>query len=390
MPWATDICNLTVRAYLYYDWCALINDSAATGLREGLYGTGPFIVEDPQHLLTELYNGSDVDYSKGRVVKIIVPKVEIETSSPVAENSPQTFKGGTTDFGDPCAQTDAGQALVVFYKDAENPDYSIKNFDVNLKVKITPDGSLPPSSFYAYWSKVSGPNSGSLNANVGNTVKFQNLMEGGLYMFECNLVGLGLPTSGANVLLPLGGPDVTAYFLSEAQRYDAWMSALRERLFDASASEYARGVLVLAYFAKTIANMNHKYGIYESGDSPCKRYCDGTVTISGHVFGKDHIGNFLYAYMSARIELNLRQTRWCADFIDILHRKRDAPDDQAAYAAGHALGLNPYRDFRAIPEELNILTMQSESAKKGWPSEDVATGVLYPTWGATPGINTPD
>ena len=59
-------------------------------------------------------------------------------------------------------------------------------------------------------------------------------------------------------------------------------------------------------------------------------------------------------------------------------------------SAGHAFGLNPNGNFKTILESCDIPAMQTESARRGWPSEDVTAEKLYPTWGATSGINTPD
>ncbi len=66
--------------------------------------------------------------------------------------------------------------------------------------------------------------------------------------------------------LPLGGPDVTAYYLSEAQRYDNWLSTMKTRVQTVTSDEYTRGTLVLAYFTKTVANMNQKYQVFETND----------------------------------------------------------------------------------------------------------------------------
>jgi hypothetical protein len=59
-----------------YDWQALINDSARAGAREGLYGTGAFIVEDSYGLLTEERHGNEFDITIGETGRIIVPRVE--------------------------------------------------------------------------------------------------------------------------------------------------------------------------------------------------------------------------------------------------------------------------------------------------------------------------
>jgi hypothetical protein len=62
-----------------YDWQALINDSTAEGGREGLYGTGAFIVEDPDDLLTEYTGGNDNNLTIGKEGRIIVPRIVTET-----------------------------------------------------------------------------------------------------------------------------------------------------------------------------------------------------------------------------------------------------------------------------------------------------------------------
>ena len=95
--------------------------------------------------------------------------------------------------------------------------------------------------------------------------------------------------------------------------------------------------------------------------------------------------------MTPKLGLNLKQTE---AYIEKLTRARgkggDDPDDVAAYAAGHAFGLNPTGNFKDILESCNIPAMQKDSAKRAWPSKDVASGTTYPTWGATSGLLTPD
>ena len=67
--------------YPDYDWRARINDSIEAGGREGLYGTGAFIVEDSYGLLTEETHGDDTDITIGKQGRIIVPKVEFLDSA---------------------------------------------------------------------------------------------------------------------------------------------------------------------------------------------------------------------------------------------------------------------------------------------------------------------
>ena len=61
-----------------YDWCLLINGSDATGLCQGLYNTGPFIIGDSDGLLTPLTDGGPNNLTLGREVKIFVPETWLE------------------------------------------------------------------------------------------------------------------------------------------------------------------------------------------------------------------------------------------------------------------------------------------------------------------------
>ena len=322
---------------------------------------------------------------------LAVLKVEsIEASSTVADNSPQQFEGHQTDFGDPCDPDDPGQALVVFHKDVRDEDFVVQDYDVTLKANILPS-SITADQLSENWAKVEGPASGGLNHTDTFEVKYQNAKEGGLYQFEFDLGLSGCAKSGANLLLPLGGPDVTAYYLSEAQRYDTWLSTMKARVNAQTTNDFAAGFIIISYFTKTVIHMNHKYGTYEAGLSPCKPYCDNTVTISGYVFGKDHVGNFLFSYLAARTGFTFGATQLGAKLAAALQGQVDLPDDQAAYEAGYAHGQYPSGDFQAILESKDIDAMQNETAKKGWPSTDTATGSTYPTWGATHGgLDNPD
>jgi len=63
-----------------YDYCALVNGSDAPGLRQGLYGTGPFFVEDPGELLTPLTHGHDGDPTLGKTGKLHIPGIGFRTN----------------------------------------------------------------------------------------------------------------------------------------------------------------------------------------------------------------------------------------------------------------------------------------------------------------------
>ena len=209
------------------------------------------------------------DEAKYTVVKVNF----IEASSTVADNSPQQFEGHQTDFGDPCDPDDPGQALVVFHKDVRNEDFVVQDYDVTLEANIMP-ANITADQLSESWAKVAGPSSGSFNRTDTFEVMYQNAKKGGLYQCEFDLGLSGCAKSGVNLHLPLGGPDVTAYYLSEAQRYDTWLSTMKARVNTQTTDDFAAGLIIISYFVKTVNNMNHKFDTYESESSPCKAHCD--------------------------------------------------------------------------------------------------------------------
>jgi len=311
----------------------------------------------------------------------IISVVDIEASSPVANNSPQFFEGHITEFGNPCEPADPGQALVVFHKDVRDENFVVQDYDVTLVANILP-ASITADELSESWVKVAGPSSGSLNRIDTFDVKYQNAKEGGLYQFEFDLGLSGCAKSGANLLLPMGGPDVTEYLLSEAQRYENWLITMKTRVQSVSDSDWVKATILLGHTKRTVAAMLHRDGIYETGTSPCKRFCPSTITVEQYVFRKDFLGNFLFGFLSSKVKITLGSAKLAAW---IIGEGGDDPDDYAAIDAGYQYGWTSSTDLKQTLETEGIDPMQVEVAKRGWPSTDVAAGGEYPTWGATPG-----
>ena len=299
----------------------------------------------------------------------------IEASAPVADNSPRLFEGNKTDFGDPCATNDPGQALVVFHVDARDANFVVRDFDVTLKANVLP-ASITADQLDESWAKVEGPASGSLNRTDSFEVKYQNPKVGGLYQFEFGLGLNGCANNGANLLLPLGGPDVTTYFNSEVARYDQWMATLKTRLDSYSAIVRWYRLRTCSY--RTVNDMDYKEDSWQEGDSPCMKYANGTVTLYGFVLGADQLGNLLYAYTFARAEFYF-STAWLGGNAAQLWSTRDldSSDDQAAYTAGYAFGDNggvfsDYLSPSGVPayDVSPVEDMQTETAKRAWPSQE--------------------
>lgn len=121
--------------------------------------------------------------------------------------------------------------------------------------------------------------------------------------------------------------------------------------------------------------------VYESGMSPCKTYCNGTITLYGHVLGKDAIGNLLYAYAGSKIGFDLTILSIAGEIVSLWDKgERDYPEDKAQYVFGLIYSKKGV-DFAL--DESDISSMQSEAARRGWPScdsFDKSSWTVYPTF----------
>jgi hypothetical protein len=310
------------------------------------------------------------------VLEVPVIVVDILTaSSPVANNTSQCFEAYKTDFGDPCEPDNPGQALVVFHKDVRDEDFVIQDYDVTLKANILP-ANITAAELNESWAKVAGPSSGNLNRIDTFDVKYQNAKAGGLYHFEFDIGLSGCDKSGANLLLPLGGPDATAYFTSEISRYDQWLTTLKARLD--SYSVITRWLRLRTHAYRTVNDMNYNRDLWQANDSPCMTYANGTVTLCGYVLGSDQLGNVMYAYTFAQAEFFF-PTAWLGGHVAQLWSTGDldSSDDQAAYTAGYAFGKNggafcDYLSPSGVPAfgVSPVEEMQTETAMRAWPSQE--------------------
>lgn len=283
--------------------------------------------------------------------------IQLPDNQSVTLYNPQSFSGDAAESGDPCTEDDA-RALVVFRSETSDGHDIVQDYSVTLRFG---NGVNAP----AVWTKLSGPDSGVFS-NANQSVETYTKPElAGHYQFDATLDSFSIRT---NLYLPLGGPDVTDYFLSEATRYDNWLTQVRNRVQGASNSQFVQGLLIMGYFTKTVNNMNHKIDDYQAEDSPCEKYCANTVTIKEHVFGKDQIGNFLFGYLAARTGFTMGTTTLAANLVSYLQDGvPDNPDDIAAFQAAFEWGENPSQDFKTILESRKVKEMQGEAAKRGWP-----------------------
>jgi len=363
-----------------YDWQALINDSDEAGACEGLYATGAFIVEDSYGLLTEERHGDEFDITIGETGRIIVPKVAtIEASASVADNSPQLFDGHKTDFGDPCAASFPGQALIIFYDEVVDANHQIQDFDVTLKANVLP-ASVTASQLNESWAKVKGPSSGSLNRTDTFEVKYQNPKVGGLYQFEFDLGADGSAKSGANVLLPLAGADMTAWLDAETKAIGSW--AIERRALTETANYSAIPGVTMYNVYRTWLSISAWHFDYSFNPvdaqkrAPCERFRPGGfygyVTVNGVVVHGSKLNNMMWALFGRYWGYSETSLRVGAHLNQLGRNLRvDGVASQNAIGLGADIYNNPSANITTILTPTNLRSLQDPTSlieERLWPS----------------------
>lgn len=325
-------------------------------------------------------------------VNLYICKVEsIEASCPIATNSPQFFEGGKTNFGDPCSATETGQTLIVYYDVAVDANFQVQDFDVTLKANVLPPivtaGQLSES-----WEKVEGPDSGSLNKTDTFEVKYQNPKEGGLYQFVFDLGLGGCSNSGANVLLPLAGADMTSWLDTEMKTVGGW--AVANKIAVENANDSAIPGVALVNVFNTWCSISGSFFDYvfdpvdAEQKAPCRRFQPyigsggyyGYVTINGVVVHGSKINNMLWALFGRYWgwpELCLKAG---AHLNQLARTKRiDGSTSQNAIGLGDNIYAliqgNPSSSITNVLTPTALRTLQDPSSlieEKLWPSPNVA------------------
>jgi len=324
---------------------------------------------------------SDEDFDDF-ILKVIIIKVDaIEAVSSVANNSPQSFEGYKTDFGDPCSDGYApGQALIIFFEDVHGgyDDSSqaelVADFDVNLKANILPD-LFSVDDLNESWAKAEGPDSGALNKTDTFEVKFQNPKKGGLYKFEFELGVEGCAKSGVNILMPLAGAESGDFVRSEFQRITNWVD---NQLPDIPIADRLFAILLLRRALIVSTDLDYSPGHWEGGDSPCKRYSlptAETLTVEGVVMESSKLANMMWAVMMRRF----MYWDWFVNLgADVRNRIdwgwREADSDAAK--ASYELGRDLYEDgidtlYQKMREYRELIREPDSMANKVFPSKDV-------------------
>jgi len=269
---------------------------------------------------------------------------------------------------------------VIFYKDAIDSNFNVKDFTIQLAARLAND------IFDAYrlhfmlnklWVKTKGPNSGYFTTQNYFTETFYNPKQGGVYHFTfyCDYM---LP-SECNVVLPLAGASVDVIVEADLARADTFAQRVRERYNPRQRNDPFNG---LRWFN------NDGAGDYRGRpDNPNSQtvwyynqvhddtWLGSVATWKGIPIRTAKMSNFMVAYASERIGVT-KSAQWLASiFIGNLN------DDAAemSWAAGKAVAQNP-SSYNTVVYEL-VRNAWNKSCVKNqllWPNLAPATNYVVP------------
>ena len=332
-------------------------------------------------------NGPKGYVSYAKINASILEVESIEASCPVADNSPQTFAGHKTDFGDPCAAASPGQTLLVYYDAVVDASFQVEDFDVTLKANVLPS-SITSADLSESWAKVEGPNSGSLNRADTFEVKYQNPKVGGVYKFEFDLGFAGCPKSGANLELPLAGAEMLSWLDAEAKSVGSWCSTHKQATINANYSPIP-GLTRRKVF-ETWCSISGTFFDYifdpvdADGQAPCRRFQPpigangqyGYLTINGVVVHGSKINNLMWALFGRYWGYREWELRLGAQVNEISERRQlDTATSQNAIGLGDdlfdLLQSNPSASISTTLTQSSLRTLQDPSTlieEKLWPA----------------------
>ncbi len=167
-------------------------------------------------------NSGAKDKAKFTVVK--VDTIDVTSTEAGSSGNPPPFEGHKSWPFDVTKSPNPDKHMVVFYKDVVDSSFNVDDFDVDLEASVLPS-SITHDQLNENWSKIDGPDSGSLNQTDTFEVKYQSPKLGGVYRFDLDLGGGA--KSEANVVLPLAGADVDSIVSSDIGRANTFAITIR-------------------------------------------------------------------------------------------------------------------------------------------------------------------
>jgi len=140
---------------------------------------------------------------------------------------------------------------------------------------------------------------------------------------------------------------------------------------------------VLAYFTKTVANMNHKFQDFENGPSPCKTYCNGTSP-SAIMFWQGPHWQLPFLLPCGAHWVHIRRNKFGANLVALLTDKVPDTPTTKRHIRGLCSRPESFGGFQTILESKDINTMQTR--RKAWMAVNRHRyRVNVSDWGATHG-----
>ena len=289
---------------------------ARSVLVEPLSTTGTFTVS-VRHPLDE------VAADCAQVIVFRVDRIEVSSAKLGASPNPPPFAGEREWAFNPTNSPNPDKHAVVFFKDVAGPagNFAVAPFDVSFRAVLDPEvppGLLPPVT----WTRIEGPNSGTLVSAGPLERVLRNPAKGGVYRLSFAACAYGPHPSEATLVLPLAGASVDGLMIDEIARADAFVSIATTNFTSSelNSPSFGKRWFVNSGFGDHLGrpdNAASRYTWYY-GQIDDYSYMGGTATWCGLPVRYAKMSNFIVGYAVTRLGVTAGR-RWGAQFVGTLN-----------------------------------------------------------------------
>jgi hypothetical protein len=157
------------------------------------------------------------------VSSFIVQSIDVTSIKEGTSSNPPPFEGNRPWVFCVTNSLVPDKHFVVFYKDVVTTNtFEVQDFDITIAASISPNQACTGHVGMA-WSKLSGPNSGTLNNTDRPEILYRNVKSGGVYRVAFDFgQNERRQRSEANILLPLAGAEMDEVIKADLVRANAF------------------------------------------------------------------------------------------------------------------------------------------------------------------------
>ena len=261
----------------------------------------------------------DEDADSAEVIVFRVDHIEVSSDKLGESPNPPPFAGEREWAFSPTNSPYTDKHAAVFFRDVTSPtnEFAVQPFDVTFRAVLFP--SVPPALLPStQWTRIEGPDSGTLVVDNPLEAVLRNPAQGGVYRLSFEACSDGPHPSEATLVLPLAGATVDGLMQDEIGWADTFVSI--------AVTNFSPDIIQSPSFGKRWfvdsgygdhlgrPNSTNSPAVWYYGQIDDISYLGGTATWCGLPVRCAKMSNFIVGYATTRLGVS-PERRWLAQFV---------------------------------------------------------------------------